>query len=153
LRLRVAIHTGPLHRDGGGWAGAPLVACRRMLDAAPVRRVLAADDHADLVVVVSEAVYDGVVRHGAGLDPATFHPVDIVEKELTARVWVHVPGYQTPPGLRAGLRGAAPVRSSGGRSGPVGWIRRHKIAVSALVAVVAVGLAATVALAGNHGRR
>jgi hypothetical protein len=99
LRLRVALHTGLLHADAGGWAGAPLVTCTRMLDAAPVRRVLAADDHVDLVLVVSEAVYQAVVRHGYGLDPATFHPVRIAEKETVATVWIHAPGYRMPPGL------------------------------------------------------
>jgi hypothetical protein len=99
LRLRVAVHAGLLHPDAGGWAGEPLVACARMLDAAPVRRVLAADDRVDLVLVVSEAVYQAVVRHGYGLDPATFHPVRIAEKETVATVWIHAPGYQIPPGL------------------------------------------------------
>src|SRR5436190_2131865 len=56
LRLRVAITTGLLHRDAGGWAGAPLVECARMLDATPVRQVLAADERADLVVVVSQTL-------------------------------------------------------------------------------------------------
>ncbi len=99
LRLRVAITTGLLHRDAAGWAGAPLVECARMLDAALVRQVLAADDRVDLVLVVSRAVYDGVVRHGYGLDPDSFHPADIAEKETRATVWIHVPGYRVPPGL------------------------------------------------------
>jgi hypothetical protein len=99
LRLRVAVHMGLLHRDDGGWAGAPLVTCARMLDASPVRRVLAAENRADLVLVVSETVYDGVVRHGYGLDPAAFGQVRMVEKETAAPVWIHVPGYPYPPGL------------------------------------------------------
>jgi hypothetical protein len=97
LRLRVAITTGLLHRDADGWAGAPLVECARMLDATPVRQALAADERADLVVVVSNAVYDSIIRHGYGLDPDTFHPADIVEKETRTTVWIHVPGYRVPP--------------------------------------------------------
>jgi hypothetical protein len=99
LRLRVAVHTGLLHRDAGGWAGAPLVACARMLDAAPVRRILATGTDVDLVLAVSETVYDTVVRHGYGLDPTTFHPIRISEKETVATVWIHTPGYRVPPGL------------------------------------------------------
>jgi hypothetical protein len=99
LRLRIAVHMGLLHRDPGGWAGAPLVTCARMLDARPVRRVMAAADRPDMVLVVSQAVYDGIVRHGYGLDPAGFQPVDISEKEMAATVWVHVPGYRVPLGL------------------------------------------------------
>jgi hypothetical protein len=99
LRLRIAITTGLLHRDATGWAGAPLVECARMLDAVPVRQVLATDERIDLVIVVSRAVYDEVVRHGYGLDPDSFHPVNIAEKETRTTVWIHVPGYRVPPGL------------------------------------------------------
>jgi hypothetical protein len=98
LRLRVAITIGLLHRDGEGWAGVCLVECARMLDAGPVRQVLAADGRADLVLVVSRAVYADVVRHGYGLDPDTFHRVEIAEKETRTTVWIHVPGYRVPPG-------------------------------------------------------
>jgi transcriptional regulator with XRE-family HTH domain len=110
LRLRVAVHMGLLHHDAGGWAGRPLVTCARMLDAVPVRRLLTAVDDADLVLVVSDAVYDGVVRHGYGLDPASFHRTSIVEKETVATVWLHVPGYRPAP---SDHRPAAPVA--------VGW--------------------------------
>jgi hypothetical protein len=99
LRLRVAVHMGLLHHDAGGWAGIPLVTCARMLDAPQVRQVMIADTHPDLVLVVSQAVYDGVVRHGDGLDPTGFHPVNITVKETAATVWIHVPGYPAPPGL------------------------------------------------------
>jgi hypothetical protein len=97
LRLRVAVHLGLLHRDGGGWAGEPLVHCARLLEAGPVRQVLAGAVHADLVLVVSQAMYDAVVRHGYGLDPSTYRRITIREKETTAPAWVHVPGYATPP--------------------------------------------------------
>src|SRR5439155_16729829 len=55
LRLRMAVHTGLLHRDDAGWAGEPLVHCARLLDAAPVRRALRAAVRADVVLVVSQA--------------------------------------------------------------------------------------------------
>jgi hypothetical protein len=111
IKLRVAVHMGLLHRDASGWAGAPLVECARMLDAAPVRRILAAAERADMVLVVSRAVYDAVVRHGYGVDPATFREVGIAEKETTTTVWVHVPGYPVPPGLDAQSDPAKPSSS------------------------------------------
>src|SRR2546421_4435092 len=46
LRLRVAVHMGLLHRDTTGWTGGPLVICARMLDAKPVRDLLATTDDA-----------------------------------------------------------------------------------------------------------
>jgi hypothetical protein len=120
LRLRAAVHTGLLHADAGGWAGEPLVACTRMLDAAPVRGVLAVDERVDLVLVVSEAVYRAVVRHGYGLDPATFHPVRISEKETAATVWIHAPGYRIPPGLDQEPADEKPATSPARPGGMVG---------------------------------
>lgn len=99
LRLRMAIHMGLLHHDEEGWVGQPLVHCARFLDAAPARRVLAAEEAADLVVIVSQALYEAVIQHGYGLDRATCRRVKIRQKETTATAWIHVPGWPTPPGL------------------------------------------------------
>jgi hypothetical protein len=102
LRLRVAVHMGLLHRDAGGWAGAPLVLSARLLDAPPLRRVLDVAERADLAVIVSGDVYEKVVRHGYGLDPAAYHRVEVAVKETRASAWIHVPGYPAPPGLQSG---------------------------------------------------
>jgi hypothetical protein len=93
LRLRVVVHAGLLHRDDGGWAGEPLVHCARLLDAPPVRRVLRDAESPDLVVVISRAIYDSLVRHGYGLDPVTCRKVRIRVKETIADAWLHVPGF------------------------------------------------------------
>lgn len=97
LRLRLAINAGPLHRDVGGWAGRPLVESTRILDARPVRYALVANQDVDLVLVVSQRIYDDVVCHGYVLDPAAFQLVRISEKETTTTVWIHVPGHPTQP--------------------------------------------------------
>jgi hypothetical protein len=100
LRLRVAIHMGLLSRDYG-WVGRPLVHCARLLDARPVREVLRADERVDMVLVVSEQIYHEVVSHGYdGIDPDTYRPVGLSEKETHGTAWVHAPGYPSPPGLR-----------------------------------------------------
>src|SRR5262249_43194664 len=99
LRLRVVVHAGLLHRDDGGWAGEPLVHCARLLDAPPVRRVLRVAESADLVVVISQVIYDSVVRHGYGLDPAACQKVRIRVKETIADAWLHVPGVGNPLGV------------------------------------------------------
>jgi hypothetical protein len=101
LRLRAALHTGLLHRDALGWAGSPLVHCTRLLDAAPVRRVLDAADDVDLVLAVSQTVYDTVLRQGNGLDVSAYRPVTFRAKETVATAWLHVPGYPAPPGVDA----------------------------------------------------
>jgi hypothetical protein len=136
LRLRVAVHTGLLHRDETGWAGNPLVLCARLRDAEPVRLALrAAGDRADLAVVVSQTVHDTVVRHGFGLDPDTYRQVTIREKETLARAWVHVPGFPAPPGLDADepvlVRRAALVcarsRGNARRRTARSWVRSRRI--------------------------
>jgi hypothetical protein len=96
IRLRVAVHTGLLHHDSGAWAGEPMVHCTRLLDAALVRRTAQLNPDADLTVVVSQTVYDSVVRHGYGLDAAACHEVPISEKETRTRAWLHLPGCRQP---------------------------------------------------------
>jgi transcriptional regulator with XRE-family HTH domain len=107
LRLRVAVHAGLLHRDDGGWAGEPLVHTARLLDAPPARRVLRDSESADLVVVVSQAIYDSVVRHGYGLDPATCRKVRVRVKETVADAWLHVPASGHPFGAAGDATGDA----------------------------------------------
>lgn len=92
LRLRVVVHAGELLRDAHGITGEDLILAFRLLDAEVVR-VRLAEAGADLVLVVSDAIYQGIVKHGYGrIDPAAFHPVWVTAKELSARAWLHVPG-------------------------------------------------------------
>jgi hypothetical protein len=91
LRLRMALHMGLLHRDGDGWAGAPLVHLARLIDADQPRDALRMTDEANLVVVLSEAVYEGLVRHGFGLDPAACRRVSMEAKDIRVMAWIHVP--------------------------------------------------------------
>lgn len=95
LRLRVAVHMGLLHHDGHGWAGQPLVHTARLLNAASVRRAFETAPQADLILVVSQLVYESVVAQGYGLDPESYRPVQIHEKETDAPAWIHLPA--TPP--------------------------------------------------------
>jgi hypothetical protein len=95
LRLRVAVHAGLLHRDSDGWTGAPLIHCARLIDAEPVRRVLNAGTAASLVLVVSQAIYDSIVRHGYGLDRSSYRPVKIRRKESNMTAWVYVPEQES----------------------------------------------------------
>lgn len=96
LRLRMAVHQGLVHRDGGAWAGAPMILCARLLDSAPLRQVMNLLPDADLAVIVSESIYDSVVRHGYGLDPRSYQQVTIQEKETTTTAWLHVSGRRPP---------------------------------------------------------
>lgn len=74
LRMRVAMHCGPLTAGAFGLVGdAPIVTCR-LLDAKPVRDALATADD-DLVLVISQRLHDDVVRtRFHDLDPSRFRP-------------------------------------------------------------------------------
>ncbi len=74
LRMRVAMHCGPLTAGAFGLVGdAPIVTCR-LLDAKVVRDALATAD-SDLVLVISQRLHDDVVRtRFHDLDPTRFRP-------------------------------------------------------------------------------
>jgi tetratricopeptide (TPR) repeat protein len=104
MRLRVVVHAGEMLADARGHTGASLNFAARLLDADAARAVLVASPAAELVVVVSDEVHEGVVRHGyAGVDPAAWQPVRVHAKETSTRAWVHLPGLAAQPRLPAVL--------------------------------------------------
>jgi len=110
LRLRVVVHAGELLRDAHGITGEDLILAFRLLDAEVVH-VRLAQAVADLVLVVSDAIYQGIVKHGyARIDPAVFHPVWVTAKETRTRAWLHVPG--------AGRQGTRPAPASVAATSP-----------------------------------
>jgi hypothetical protein len=51
---------------------------------------------ADLVVAVSETIWDGIIKHRyAGIDPGVYHAVRIRAKETRARAWLYLPCRST----------------------------------------------------------
>src|SRR5919198_3329264 len=104
MRLRVVVHAGEMLADARGHTGASLNFAARLLDADAARAVLVASPAAELVVVVSDEVHEGVVRHGyAGGDPAAWQPLRVHAKETSTRAWVHLPGLAAQPRLPAVL--------------------------------------------------
>ena len=91
LRLRVAVHAGELLRDDHGITGEDLVLAFRLLDADAVRAYLLQTE-SDLILVVSDVIYQGIVKHAySGIEPARFQPVWVSAKETSVRAWLHVP--------------------------------------------------------------
>jgi hypothetical protein len=81
LRLRVAIHHGTLTPGPFGPAGDAPIVVSRLLDARPLRRLLADQEDRDLALIVSQTLYQDVVRTGfCSLDPDEFHPVRVNSK-------------------------------------------------------------------------
>ncbi len=108
LRLRIVVHAGELLHDAHGHTGQSWNHAARLLDAEATRTVLAACPAAEVVLVVSDVLYDGVVRHAyQGIDPDGWQPVRVHCKETSARGWVHLPGLAAQPRLPAVLAAAS----------------------------------------------
>jgi hypothetical protein len=91
IRLRVAVHIGEVHRDRYGFAGTAVNHLFRLLDA-PVLKDVLASSGGELALIVSDYVYDSVIRHGPGLiDPATYAPVIAVIEDAPVHAWIHTP--------------------------------------------------------------
>jgi hypothetical protein len=98
LRLRVVLHAG-IPQDPYGHAGDDLNHACRLLDAEATRAVLADSVTAVAVVVVSDELYQRVVRAYEGIDPEAWQPIRVHAKETSTRAWVHLPRLATQPVL------------------------------------------------------
>jgi hypothetical protein len=101
MRFRVALHHGMAKRDARGWSGDAINTTCRLVDAPALRAALTAATKAHLVFIVSDEIYQGVIRHGyRSIDAAAYLPVDFEAKHGTLlRGWITAPGYPSPPGL------------------------------------------------------
>ncbi|TDV44768.1 hypothetical protein [Actinophytocola oryzae] len=92
IRLRVSLHVGVVDRDATGWVGSDMITACRLVDSPVVRRYLQQRPDEDVVVVVTDVVYSGLVTHRyRRLDPSTYEAIHVSVKELNTRAWVHVP--------------------------------------------------------------
>lgn len=86
IRLRMVLHTGHVHFDPYGVAGQPLIHAFRLLEAPAFKSAFAAT-RCELGFVVSDRVYDDVIRHGPGLiDPDVYDAIGVSLKETEARL-------------------------------------------------------------------
>ncbi|GAB1338983.1 hypothetical protein ACE1SV_55730 [Streptomyces sp. E-15] len=126
VRLRLAVDAGVAADAALGHAGPAPVAVARYVNASQLRAVLAALPSADLAVIVSDRLYQDVLRSGQpGLEPAQYVRAHVRVKEFAGYGWIRVPGHgpeRTRPlvedtdGVRpapdplfpAGVSGAAP---------------------------------------------
>ena len=125
LRLRVALHHGTLTPGPFGPAGDAPIVVSRLLNAKPLRRVLADQQHRDVALIVSQTLYQDVVRTGfCSLDPQDFQAVRVNAKGVLYHGFVQrrvVEEEIAQPVLRAigegggGGHGAKLVALPGGR--------------------------------------
>ncbi len=99
IRLRGVVATGYVAVDEhDGWVGTDLNNACRLLDAQLLRAALSERPH-DFALIVSDALYAGVVRHDhPGIPADDFHLVGVDTKNGPMRAWLHGP---LPSGHRA----------------------------------------------------
>lgn len=110
LRLRIALHHGTLTPGPFGPAGDAPIVVSRLLNAKPLRRVLADQQHRDVALIVSSTLFQDVVRTGfCSLDPGDFQPVRVNAKGVLYHGFVQRRAAErelAQPALRA-IGGAA----------------------------------------------
>jgi hypothetical protein len=101
MRLRVVVHAGEVHDDGWGFYGDDIDVAFRLLEAPKVKRVLRDAPEAPLVLVVSEEIWSGIVRHGY-VDGGPYQQrvqVKVGEQRRRGRVYLPVPARSDLPAL------------------------------------------------------
>ncbi|MEW9553177.1 hypothetical protein [Nonomuraea sp. NPDC050783] len=95
LRMRLAIHAGPIHVDGpAGSPGRHAVTSGRLVDAGPLRAALRAVPEAHLGIVVSDTFYADYVGQGyGGPPPDRFRRVTVRVKQQQYIAYVYLPGH------------------------------------------------------------
>ena len=97
IRLRAALHIGPVGRDDGGLNGRAIILAARIVDAPAVKHKIETL-RADLVFAASDYVYENVVKDCSGrVDYTTFEHVKGRVKEAHVSAWVYVARHAEPP--------------------------------------------------------
>ncbi|MBP2327326.1 hypothetical protein JOF56_007711 [Kibdelosporangium banguiense] len=105
LRMRMVMHAGEVHYDEHGCYSDALDLAFRLLDAPETKAALRATP-APLVLVVSDHIYQSVVRHGyPGIDRDAYEPsVATAVGDRRELGWIHIPRAASGvPVDRAGL--------------------------------------------------
>lgn len=96
LGLRVGLHVGPVRHDERGISGRAVDLACRLADS-PVARALLDAERADLVLVVSDGLYEDVVRGGGKyIDAAHYTAARLRLKEGEVTAWFRLPGRPAP---------------------------------------------------------
>ncbi|MES9538633.1 hypothetical protein [Actinomadura sp. NPDC000600] len=114
MRLRIALHSGPLETDDNGMVGTTVNHVSRLLDAPSFKEALAAVP-ADLGVLASDEFFGAVIQHGRGaIDPTEFSPIGVHLKETDTTAWLCVRGGGSPASAGTPARvGPLPANGSG----------------------------------------
>ncbi|SFE76423.1 hypothetical protein SAMN05216251_105114 [Actinacidiphila alni] len=123
IRLRAGLNIGPYTPDAKGFSGAAVDLANRIGNCAEAKAVLAAADGAPLLVVVSDRLYQDVIRHGGRwIEPDHYRQFEVSLQEGPQRPWFLVPGRTAPPlpgrgdgtALQGEDAGPSPTEEEGG---------------------------------------
>lgn len=95
IRLRMALHAGEVAYDEHGVTSSAVNLAFRLLDATPLKAVLAGSPGV-LALITSAWFFDDVVRHCPVAEPATYRPVRVAVKETTTVGWICLPDHPYP---------------------------------------------------------
>ncbi|MFB4308336.1 cyclic nucleotide-binding domain-containing protein [Actinomadura sp. GTD37] len=92
IQLRIAVDVGPVASDPPGVSGWTIINAARLLDAAPLKKRLAATG-ADLGFIASRFVYDSVIAHSPGyVNADEYEPIGCKVKKMDVEGWIHLRG-------------------------------------------------------------
>lgn len=98
IRLRLAVNVGPVTSDPPGMSGEAIIRTARLVDA-PVLKERMTSTGASLGIIVSDFVYETVIRHAEGwINPDEYGAawVNVKESAILARIWM-LPTTSLPP--------------------------------------------------------
>jgi hypothetical protein len=91
IQLRMAVHSGEVVTDASGRVGGAVNDTFRILDAERCKTDLR-QSSGILAVVVSESIYDTVVRMDPAKEPAKYEQIDVKVKHMRANAWLRIFG-------------------------------------------------------------
>ncbi|MFI5884129.1 hypothetical protein [Streptomyces sp. NPDC051554] len=98
LRLRAGMHIGPVTADNHGRSGRAVDLACRLGNCDTAKAVLELAPQAGLVAVVSDRLYEEVVRPGGRwVEPEHYADREVKLKEGPQTAWFMVPGLPQPP--------------------------------------------------------
>lgn len=92
LRIRISIGHGVVKRGAMGFVGQVVVTTCRLLNADAARIALKANSRADLVLILTDRLYEDVVRQlHTSYRPESFTRLEVPTKERTEIAWMWIP--------------------------------------------------------------
>jgi CRP-like cAMP-binding protein len=97
IRLRLAVNVGPVTADPLGMSGEAIIRTARLVDA-PVLKERMATTGASLGIIVSDFVYETVIRHAEGwINPDEYGAAWVNVKESAVPAWIWTQPATSPP--------------------------------------------------------